>query len=131
MEATVAEQRREAGGENGEGGKGGEGGEGGLFEDIPLFTSLGCVAGALWQLWLIALSGEPLLVYGRSPAQVSRVVPSTVSLISPALTLAPALTLTLTLGEPRRAEHRVAHLAAALRGGLPAVRAITDRYLTA
>ncbi len=55
----------------------------GLFVHVNLYQSLFPVVHHLWHLWEVALTGEPLLVLGRTPASVSQCVLALVSIISP------------------------------------------------
>ena len=52
------------------------------IDDVPLYCLVGDTY-LMWNLWEIMITGEPLLVYGESPEQCSRIVLSIVSLISP------------------------------------------------
>ena len=55
-----------------------------MYQEAGLYTSLGgLISAQLWHLWLLVLTGEPLLVYGPRPDIVSRAVLALASLIAP------------------------------------------------
>jgi len=55
----------------------------GLFQDVPLFSTFGGLSVALWHIWELALSGEPILVLAPSPDRCSQAVLAIASLIAP------------------------------------------------
>ena len=56
----------------------------GLFTDVPLFAVLPSeLMSCLWHVWQVVLLGEPLIILGATPNEVSSACLAVVSLISP------------------------------------------------
>ncbi|KAG1666410.1 hypothetical protein FOA52_006519 [Chlamydomonas sp. UWO 241] len=55
----------------------------GVFGEVDVYTSMRAHLPRLWQLWEMALCGEPLLVVGLTPSDSSSAVAALVSLLAP------------------------------------------------
>uniref|UniRef100_A0A7S2SJA1 UDENN domain-containing protein n=1 Tax=Mucochytrium quahogii TaxID=96639 RepID=A0A7S2SJA1_9STRA len=55
----------------------------GLFQEIPLFSTFGGLSVALWHIWELALSGDPVLVLAPTPDRCSQAVLAIAGLIAP------------------------------------------------
>mmetsp|Transcript_21539 Transcript_21539/g.40218 ORF Transcript_21539/g.40218 Transcript_21539/m.40218 type:complete len:793 (-) Transcript_21539:824-3202(-) len=55
----------------------------GLFQEVPLFTTFGGLSVALWHIWEMAITGEPIIVLAPTPDRCSQAVLAIASLVAP------------------------------------------------
>jgi hypothetical protein len=55
----------------------------GLFQEVRLFSTFGGLSVALWHIWELAITGEPIIVLAPTPDSCSQAVLAVASLVAP------------------------------------------------